>query len=462
MAHRGDVPIPDWARLHYADEPALQGPVPALTVPVEDANLVLNREIITINRAGGSAGNPILAGLGVRMTVGVGSRDRLTGLWLFNDRRELGLNQVQNAPAGAPGFRTFDFLAGSGQTIAGSPAIGAKRNFVRWETAAGTVERSFWIKTPDADIVAIAGTPALNPSTLLAEEVVVQMIDPSRAWLEVNVDFFVSWNDEFQKLHNAANEYLDPGFRKAYGGAAFVSAFDTETETEGVGVEVNPFTDEAIHSKHTIQIENVAGVKAITFRFRSKAGSLYFVDVPVLIRIAPQDPCECAEPAVQPCTAVLLLGGSVAPEGAPSEASDPEVAPEDGEGETLEEDLLVLTVRGATEGADPRIVLTLWRVQEAAAALGGGRLVQFGDPIEYIPYVQDSSTPIQGGVYRPPERYTLALSVAQLRADGIAIINVQIRDDENLSLGVPIPGPALRDLLGFGFGETGGGPLCAY
>ncbi len=454
--------VPDYQRVHSAEDPRLLAAVPPFGDPQENANLVQTRQTLTINRAGSNRGNPILAGLGGRVTIGVGTTDKLVGVWLYQGRTDPGLNLLSQAPQIAPGLHALDLVFGSGQTVAGSPSTGAKRNFLRWETAFGKVERQFYIKTYDSDAVTLNGFPALDSETLEPVEVVCPIIAGSRAWLDVVVDFFPSWNDEFGAVHVGENAALNPGFLKAYGGALFVSVFDTG-EDEGVGTQVDPFTDATIADKHSIQVQNTAGLKELTFRFRSKAGSSYFVDVPVKLRLTEDDNCAHSEPGAEPCTALLLKADTDSVEGSPIVASTPGVQVVLGpNGTALPEDLLVITVHGATVGETVELRVTQKRVEADAQALGGCKFTVFGSPEDYLPAIQPGDAPVLGAPWRDPERYTIALSAALLRANQIALVEVQVKDGIALSVPVAVPGPKIRNIVGFAAGGTGGGIPCAY
>lgn len=461
IQNHGGQPTPDHARIHRANEPRLRHPIPALTNAVENANLVRNKQAGTLNRGGSHPGNPILSGLGARAQIGIGTGDRLLGVYLFQDRGQLGANLIAQAAHG-PLFTTLDFQAGSGQTVAGSPATGAKKNFLRWQTKAGAAEREFWIKSYDYDVVAVKRLPCLDPETLDPVEIEAEIENPGNAWIDLDIDFMVSWNDEFQVLHRRADADEETGFLKAYGGAKFVSFFDTTPGTEGVGVEVNPVTQDVISNRHKIQVQNTVGLKEITVRFRSKAGSLYFVDVPILIRVIDQEE-TCVKPSVEPCTALLLKVGTALPAGLPGEPSVPDEQVTEGtEDEPLDQDLLYVTIRSATAGGAPKLRVRKWKYVASANALAGAVMVQVGADETYLPLSAGSSTPDEDPPYQAPKRHTIAFSVTQLSADLVAFLTVQVLDDPSLSEPILIAAARARDIAYLPAGGAGGGPTCAY
>jgi len=106
--------------------------------------------------------------------------------------------------------------------------------------------------------------------------------------------------------------------------------------------------------------------------------------------------------------------------------------------------------------------VTKKRLVEDAQALGGCRFEQFGDPEDYVPAVQDGDSPVMAPPFGDPKRLTIALSVTDLIADQIALIEVQVKDGEMLSIPIAVPGPRLRDIVGFAPGGLGGGTPCEY
>lgn len=286
---------PDYRRIHRATAPRLRAPTPALNHATENANVVVNKVALTLNRAGSGPVNPILSGLGMTAEFSLGLQDRVRGVWLYQDRAALGDSLKGDLTPAAPGSWALEFVAGQGRTVAGDMADGAKRNFIRVQSAFGSFEREFWIKEYEADVVAVNGQNCLDTISLDPEEVDVPQVASGATWVQANIDFMVSWNDEFQKLHNAGNPYLDPGFLKAYGGAKFVSLFQTGSG-EGNGTELEAVTQQPIEDLHTINLQNTGGVKHVTVRFRSKLNSLHYVDVPILLNVIPLPSCpECPE-----------------------------------------------------------------------------------------------------------------------------------------------------------------------
>lgn len=292
----GKPPIPDYARVHRATDPKLRGPVPALLDPIENANQTLDKVVVTMNRGGSNQRNPLLKGLGMRFEWHIGTQDQVKGLWLYRDRANLGNNLKASLLNLGPGVVALDHLLGSGLSEAGDKDVGAKKNFIRLQSKYGTIDREFWIKDYEGDVIALEGANALDAETLAPICHVVKIQDLAATWIDVPIDFFVSWNDEFQVLHNAKNPYLDPGFLKAYGGAAFVSFFDAgEAAAEGVGVNFNPVTQAPIRDQHIIQVVNAEGEYHAIVRFRSKTDSVYFVDVEICITVV-LDEANCPTP----------------------------------------------------------------------------------------------------------------------------------------------------------------------
>lgn len=460
---RGSVPFPDHRRVHRATDPRLRGLAPALRDPVESANQVVNATALTLNRAGTHRRNPILQGLGLEVSIPLGTGDDLKGIFLFQRHSSLGMNLKAQATLQAPGVHAFKFLVGSGQSVAGSAAEGAKRNYLKIQTARGAFEREFWAQDYEADVVTLNDEAALDPVTLEPVEVVAEIVDGSRAWLEIRTDFMVGWNDEFLGLHRSETPDAERGFAKAYGGAAFVSFFDTDPGTEGVGTQVNPLDQVAIESRRVIEIENTEGLKEITARFRSKLDSEYFVDVPLLIRVIDQDEI-CLAPVTMPCTDLYSKSGSATPSGMPSVASTPMVQVVAGPGSTIAQDLLYITVRGATVGGTPKLRLRRWQLVESSTALAGARVTALAD-VDYLPLVQSAEIPETEEPYGLPKRYTIALSVVQLRADNVAFMEAILVDGQKPGMPVLVMGPRARDIgfisIGAGGVGSGGGVVCA-
>jgi hypothetical protein len=360
-------------------------------------------------------------------------------------------------------YATFAFRAGSGRTVAGSRSTGAVRNFIRFQTEAGSVERQFWIKGYDADVVKANDQACLDAATLLPVEIALTIVDAGRDWIVVTVDFMPSWADEFQALGNPGGQQGAAGFRKAYGGAAFVSFFDTDPGTEGIGTQVNPISQALIYDMRSIQVQNTVGLKEITVRFRSAVDSSFFVDVPIKFRVtaAPADSCE--PPFSEPCSSPYLKAGTALPADCPAIASVPEVQVVAGvEGSILAQDLLVITVHGTSVGPAPKLRVRKYKWIANAQALAGGDLEQVGSDEEYLPLILSGDGPVEGGDYGSPHRLTIAFAVTQLINDQIAFLTVTVKDGDHVSDPITIPASKARAIGGFPAGGTGGGSLCAY
>ena len=452
---------PDFARISRAEQPRLRQRTPAIAEAVQNANSVLSKVAVTLNRAGSSKANPMLSGLGIELQFALDPNDRLIGVWVYQDRSNTGNSLLSTVSMLAPGLFAFYLQIGGGQIVAGSPALGAIKNFVRIRSEAGSVDKEFWAKTYDADVVQLEGQNCLDPETLLPVPYETYVISASRPWIELSIDFMVGWNDEFQLLHRRSDGDIEAGFLKAYGGAKFVSFFDTETAEEGVGVEVDPVTQTAIESQHKIRVQNTEGLKEITVRFRSKMDSDFFVDVPIQVLVVDPPGELCATPLGEPCSDVYFKPGDGIPEGSPGIASTPEVQVVEGTG-TFPEELLVITMRGAIVGAEPKLKVTKWRYSTAAVALAGVKTIQVGAEETYLPLVDTASSPVGDPPYQDPNRLTIALSVNALREENIAYVIVQVDDNGHLSLPALVPGPRARDIQFTPLGGTGGGPICAY
>lgn len=460
----GSVPFPDHRRIHRASDPRLRGLSPALREPVENGNAVVNAVALTLNRAGSHRRNPILAGLGLELSIPLGMGDDLKGIFVFQKRSRLGSNVKAQATLQAPGVFGFKFMVGSGHSVAGTAAAGPVLNYVRVQTARGSYEKEFWAQGPEGDIVTLNGEAALDPESLEAVEIVAEIVDGSRPWLEVRTDFMVGWSDEFGVLHRRGTDDVEAGFKKAYGGAAFVSFFDDgEDPEEGVGVQVNPLNQVPIENRRTIQVQNTVGLKSLKARFRSKQGSPYFVDVPIRIRVVDQDEV-CLAPQTMPCVDLFVKAGSATPAGLPSSASVPMVQVVPGPAATVNQDLLYITIRGATVGGAPKMRIRRWSLTPSPAALMGARTVHLDD-VDYLPLIQHSGLPVVSEPYGDPHRYTVALSVAQLKADDVSSMDVTLVDGTKPGMPIQILGPMARELgfmpIGSGGVGTGGGAVCA-
>lgn len=461
LQSRGGIPTIEWDRITRATDPKLRGPVPAMNTPVQNANFVVNKATLTLNRAGSHPGNPILAGLGVRNGHQVGRGSRLTALFLYQDHLALGTNLVAQAASGGPGIFYYNFLAGSGQSVAGSPAAGAIRNFLRWQEPFGASEKEFWVKTKDADIVALGGLPALDPATLLAVERTAQIVDAGRTWLDVPIDFFLSWNDEFLELHRQIQSSPEVGFLKAYGGADFVTFFDTAPGTEGIGVKVNAVIDAAIKDQHVIQVENTVGLKAITVRFRSKAGSTYFVDVPILIRVLAAASGSCEPPVDEPCGQMLVKKDAPLPIHLPSAASVPGVQAVAGTpGNPVDRDLFYASIHASIVGAEANLLVRKYKLIPSPTDVAGARYEKVGGDLEFKPLRTAAASPVPGGAYQAPQQLTIAFDYAAEKALLIALYVISVKDGHTYSPGQPFTAPKSRDISFYAAGETGGNDAC--
>lgn len=465
LQSHGNIPVLDFSRVHRADEPRLRQPIPALNASLENANQTLDKVVATLNRAGSNPRNPIIAGLGGQFQFSLSTLDNLKAAFIFQDRANLGPNLKPATVVLAPGVYGLNHVYGAGQSLGGSPPTGARKNFLRVQSAFGTIEKEFWVKSKDADIVALSGVPALDPDTLLPVVLDYYIVDASRPWLQIPIDFFVSWNDEFQVLHNAKNPYLDTGFLKSYGGSKFVSFFDTTPGTEGVGVKVNPVTQAPIEDQHLIEVQNTAGLKEITVRFRSKQGSPYFVDTVLVINVIAPPQLICDPPVMGPpetCTAVMLPVGTPLPAGAPSVPSQSGVQVVAGTtGVPTDKDLLIVTVRAAVVSSSATIRVRRWKYVTSPADLGGVYMDIVTEISNYLPLANPSATPAPGGSYNPANRLTIAMDVNQDKADLVAFYTVEVIDAEGLSSPpMTIPGPRARDIQFTAPGGTGGEGLC--
>ena len=289
------------------------------------------------------------------------------------------------------------------------------------------------------------------------------MIDASRPWLELSIDFFVSWNDEFGVLHKDANALLDPGFKKAYGGSAFVSFFDTVPGTEGVGVEVNPVTQNPIISQHMIQVQNTPGLKEITVRFRSKQSSVYFVDVPIIVEVLAPPTGLCLPPVTEPCGEMLLKKGQLLLTNLQSAASVPAVQDVAGTpGTPVDRDLLYVSLHSATVGAAPQMRVRFFQAVPSNEDVGGVKWQQIGADTDYLPLSTPAPSPNPGGFYGAPRRLTLAFDVAALKAMGVGMIDYTSLDGSLRGSSQYAAGPSLRDIGFFPLGGAGGGDACVY
>ena len=444
----GTIPVPDYRRVHRAGEPRLRHPVPALLAPVENANARLAKTVTTLYRAGSAAHNPILAGLGTRLELQLTGPDRLTGLYVFRDRADVGANLLAAVSLAAPGLYVYDFQAGAGPTLAGSPSAGATRNFLRFVSRFGAVEHETWIKTCDHDVVTLAGQAALDPATMLHVCVEVAQLASGISWIPVPIAFMPSWKDEFN--------------RPCVGGARVVSIFDAAGEGLA-GTVVESVNQAAIETVATVNVQNTPGEKHFTVRFRSKQDSAYKVDVDVCVEVIPPDGAMCYAPVVAPCADVLLKRWAALPANTPAVPSVPGEPTEAGvPGTPLAADLLYVMLAGYTVGTAPTLVIRRWAAQQSDTDLAGVQFVQVGSDVEYMPLIVPDTVgvPDPGPPYGGGAIYCVALSVAQLRSDNVALVEAFLKDGVTLSRPMAVAGPRLRDLQYFAAPETGGGQGC--
>jgi len=453
------VPPPDWVRLRHADEPSLRQQLPGFSTPTESANVLLNKQIATLNRAGSGPGNPILSGLGVTIQYALSRGERITGLFIFQDPGALGISQLPAASLNAL-LLTYNFRAGSGLTKAGSPLTGAKKNMLRISSATGGTEREYWIKSYDSDIVTLNGEAGLDKTTLLPVPITVQQVT-GLVWQDVRVDFMPSWNDEFQVLHASTDADREAGFRKSYGGAAFVSFFDTTPGTEGVGTGVNPITQAFIYETRSIQVDNSPGTYHITARFRSRKDSSYFVDIPLVITVTAAPAGSCLPPVDEPCGKMLLLRGTALPanvQGAPSVPGVQDVLGTPGA--ILTKDLFWVSLHASIVGSTPTLLVRKWGLAASGQDLSGAKEIQIGSDLEYLPLVQPATSPVPGAPYQPPNMLTLCFDVASEKVLGVAWYTVSVKDGHSLSPAQLFAGPQARSIALMPAGGLGGTDPC--
>lgn len=461
---KGGVPIPEYRRTSRVQDQHLRGFVPALSLPTENANHTISKIVATLNRAGTNARNPQLSGLAARLEFRVDPRDRLQGVYFYQDRREMGPNLVGSVLSLGPGIFALNYLLGAGHIEAGSPETGAVQNFLRIVTRAGATERMFYVKTYDHDIVNVEGEHCLDEQTLEPVEVVVQMVDASRDWIDCAIDFMPSWSDEFQVPHQRNTNDVNRNDLKSYGGAKFVSWFQTD-EDEGVdvdSVEVKAVTKVVIENQHTIQVENTVGLKHVTVRFRSKQDSLYYVDVDILIRVIAEPDCDCNTPLSERCGEELLLSGTELPTGLQSTPSVVGVQDVAGTpGEPISQDLFYLAVHGNAAGASPKLIVERYAAVQSAIDLSGFIWSKLST-LEYMPLVTAADVPVADPPYLGPNQYTVCFSKIVEKLAGVGLYMVYLEDSTHPSKGTPFPGPAARNIQFFPTGETGGVDECFY
>ncbi len=456
--------VPPFRRIARANVPALRQPIPALIDPVENANVILNKQIAPLNRAGSNPGNPILSGLGGQFQYFIAPDDQVQGIFIYQEREDLGQNLLASAAIGAPNLVTLNHKYGAGLSVSGSPLTGAVKNFIRWASRRGTIERQFYVKSFDADVVSLGqGVPALDPATLLPVPFLIQIVDATRAFLDIPIDFFQSWNDEFGVLHNTKNEFIDVGFKKSYGGSAFVSFFDTSTATEGVGVQVSPVTEALISDQHFIQVENTVGLKQITVRFRSKQGSICFVDVPIEVQVIAAPSPLCNPPVTEVCGEMLLLVGQLLLTNLQDKASVVGIQDVAGTpGNPVDRDLLWVSINMAIVGATVELRVRKFQAISDPADIAGVKFRQVGGDLDFLPLVTAALSPTPGPPYATPVRATVCFDVAALKSEQVALIAVMGKDQQLVSELQIAAGPSFRDASFFPLGGLGGGDACVY
>lgn len=457
---RGGQQVPEYKRVTRAKDPTLRSYVPILAEPTENANQTLNKVVMTLNRAGTSKFNPILSGLGQHIEFALNERDRLISYFIYQSRPDFGPNRVSSVVSLGGSIFGLDMIHGI-DTVAGSPSAGAIQNFYRVVSAAGEFEKTAWVKSYDKDVVTINDLDALDDN-LDPVEIELTMIAASQPWIQCNIGFMKSWADEFYVPHarNATDQSI--GNFKAYGGAKFVSLFQTG-EDEGVGTEVNPETTVDIKDQHTVEVENTAGLKHLTVRFRSKSDSAYYVDVPVLLRVVAPDSDTCDPPISERCGEALLLADTPLPEFMPGEASEPNVQVVEGTpGDPLARKLMFFAINFNMVGASPVMVVRRAQAVASAEDVAGFAYEEIGDDEEYLPLIEPAVTPVESSPYTGPAQAMIALDYAIEKTLGVALYTMWIKDGDHISKPVSFPGPKARDIQYLPFGETGGTDDCFY
>ncbi len=459
---RGGIPIPEYRRVSRVADKSLRGFVPALALPTENANHTISKVAGTLNRAGTNARNPQLSGLAAKLEFSIDSRDRLQGVYFYQDRRELGPNLIGQVTSLGGNIFSINYVLGAGHIVAGSPDTGAVQNFVRIVTRAGAADRMFYVKSYDHDIVNVEGQHVLDETTLLPVEIVVQMVDATRDWVDCRINYFASWSDEFQIPHQRNTTDEDFNDLKSYGGAKFVSLFQTgEDEGMGNSTEVNEVTQEVIENQHTLQVENSVGVKHVTARFRSKQNSLYYVDIEFEITVTAEPDCDCNTPLSQRCGEQLLLSGTQLPTGLQSTPSVPEVQDVAGAEGPISQDLFYLSVHGNAATASPKLVVERYAAIQSAEDLSGFIWEKLST-LEYLPLIAPADVPEADPPYLGAQQYVVCFSKVVERNLGVGLYLVYIVDGEHPSVPTPFPGPSARQIQHFPTGETGGEDECFY
>lgn len=434
---------PDYTRLTRTNDLKIRQQRPPEPLARDNAEQIVNKAAATLNLAGATPESPILSGLGVSFVFYLSSSERLEAVHIHQDPGVYKSNLKPSCTVIATNAWALSMLAGAGTSVAGTHLTGAMRNFLRVVTNHGARTREFWIRSRCQDAVVLEEQNAHDANL---DPVTIRIPTAGTAWLPVAVEFFKSWETQFG--------------RPAYGGARFVSLFDTTPGTEGVGSECTPLNQVNIEGVKTIQVDNGVGTKELTFRFRSRKDSPYFVDIPVVIEVTASECPPSSPPVIEPCADILLLRGTETPYNTPNQPTVPGVPPVPGTpGDPISQDLLVIAVRGASEG-DPTLVVKEWRVQESSTDLSGAQFIE-GPETEYIPYSDlPATTPDPGSPYQSPRIYAVVLSVQVLRAANVAALTVLLKDGALYSKPVLVVGPALRNVALFPPGEAGGGTGC--
>ncbi len=464
----GGQPVLDHDKIVRAPDPRIRGDVPAEASPIQSANQTLEKVSLTLNRAGTHRGNPILAGLAGRVQIPLATLDILTGLFVFTDRADPKGNLIDQVSGGPAGLRTLDLVMVDGQISVGTPATGPRRNYIRQVSASGIFERTFWVQSKDFNTVQLNGTPALDPDTLAPVAITVTQPNVVDPFITLVADFFVAWADEFHVEHRSENLNLTPGYAKAYGGSLFVSVFDTNPTpaVEGVGVEVNPYTEVLIAQQKKVEVQNTVGLKRFTFRFRAKQGSPYFVDCPVEVNVVAVVAPVCNPPVENggPLPPTHTDTEWIPPQEPPVQVIDipwsdlggGELVPYSVEGVTpianlspLTEPILVFTIQAQVIGANPTVLVRRWCFVAEGTAKASVDIV-FDSQKEYIPFLVAGATkPTQGAPYLPAQAYRISFSDSIESLAQIVIYEISIKEGTLVSIGETFFGPGLALIASF-------------
>jgi len=224
---------------------------------------------------------------------------------------------------------------------------------------------------------------------------------------------------------------------------------------------VNAVTDAPIRDQHIIEVQNTPGTKLITARFRSKAASTWFVDVPIILNVLAPPSGSCEPPVDEYCGQMLLKKSTPLPANVQGAASVPNVQDVLGTvGNQIDRDLLYLSLHGAIAGPTANLLVRKWKWIQQASDISGSRMNQVGSDLVFLPLRQPSATPVAGGDYGTPQMLTVCFDVAADRALNVAFYTVQIQDDHSLSPAQLFTGPHARDISFFPAGGTGGTDPC--